>query len=485
LAELLAGSPHHFAHQEVSGPFSEPLDPYTVVVLDAAAAAQGAVTRQAMLDYVIQGGALLFLGGWSEHGHDRSLGAWLSPLGIHVDTAIRVDGCYAALGEDAITQYWRDFTVERGCAIGTEADGGAAFLARAYGWGRLALLAGPTPLESKALAGEAEQRFASELFEWLARAGVEIRDSDGDGLPDNIEDANGNGVLDSGETDPLNPDTDGDGLPDGMEDTNRNGIPDDGETDPRNPDSNFDGVFDGADPSACPAYGTPIITGVTPQTRAEGGEQVLVTGNHFSPECGFWFGDRQAPWARIVNEGQAWVTTPDFGTDEGAEVPVRVLCGSTREGTLPGGYQYAPRTRVRVRLLPVGTPASGPAEASGELALNLDIPEGVTLGRVVVLVKAEPAAGFVWDAPRLGAAAEQSKHVVAEHLIPEGTVVALLDPTGPARSASGEWLRLSWRRTRPDGAPAAPVHVTIPACLIHTTRGARLAVDAGTVAIGE
>jgi hypothetical protein len=40
-------------------------------------------------------------------------------------------------------------------------------------------------------------------------------DSDGDGLDDSVEDANGNGVVDPGETDPNDVDTDGDGLVDG------------------------------------------------------------------------------------------------------------------------------------------------------------------------------------------------------------------------------------------------------------------------------
>jgi|GEM_PF-1031948 len=42
-------------------------------------------------------------------------------------------------------------------------------------------------------------------------------DDDNDGLTDLIEDANGNGVIDTGETDPLNSDTDGDGFTDGEE----------------------------------------------------------------------------------------------------------------------------------------------------------------------------------------------------------------------------------------------------------------------------
>lgn len=74
-------------------------------------------------------------------------------------------------------------------------------------------------------------------------------DTDADGLPDTLEDSNGNGSLDPGETDPLNPDSDTDGLPDGLEDRNVNGIVDPGETDPSNPDSDMDGLSDGAEDS--------------------------------------------------------------------------------------------------------------------------------------------------------------------------------------------------------------------------------------------
>lgn len=42
-------------------------------------------------------------------------------------------------------------------------------------------------------------------------------DDDNDGLSDNQEDINTNGIVDAGETDPLNPDTDGDGINDGDE----------------------------------------------------------------------------------------------------------------------------------------------------------------------------------------------------------------------------------------------------------------------------
>jgi len=72
-------------------------------------------------------------------------------------------------------------------------------------------------------------------------------DSDGDGLADYLEDANGNGVVDVGETDPNNPDTDNDGLADGVEDANQNGYFDVGETNPLSADSDGDGLIDGVE----------------------------------------------------------------------------------------------------------------------------------------------------------------------------------------------------------------------------------------------
>ncbi|WP_082282730.1 Ig-like domain-containing protein [Myxococcus hansupus] len=63
-------------------------------------------------------------------------------------------------------------------------------------------------------------------------------DTDGDGLPDGIE------VLVAG-TDPLDDDTDDDGILDGNEDANHNGIVDEGETDPKNWDTDGDLLSDG------------------------------------------------------------------------------------------------------------------------------------------------------------------------------------------------------------------------------------------------
>jgi hypothetical protein len=67
----------------------------------------------------------------------------------------------------------------------------------------------------------------------------EAQDSDGDGLPNSIEN--------SWCTDQFDADSDDDGIPDGEEDTNHNGVVDEGETDPCNADTDGDGIQDGTE----------------------------------------------------------------------------------------------------------------------------------------------------------------------------------------------------------------------------------------------
>jgi hypothetical protein len=94
---------------------------------------------------------------------------------------------------------------------------------------------------------------------WHAVMTVTDADSDDDGIPDVVEDANQNGVVDPGETDPFNPDTDGDGIQDGTEQAYTLGdIGPDTDTalfqpdldpatttDPLNPDTDDDSLSDG------------------------------------------------------------------------------------------------------------------------------------------------------------------------------------------------------------------------------------------------
>ncbi len=92
-------------------------------------------------------------------------------------------------------------------------------------------------------------------------------DTDGDGLTDAMEDANGNNIFDPGETDPFNADTDGGGESDGAEVAGKrnplektddmtydadgdgwvNGIEIARRTDPNNSDTDSDGILDPVD----------------------------------------------------------------------------------------------------------------------------------------------------------------------------------------------------------------------------------------------
>ncbi len=93
-------------------------------------------------------------------------------------------------------------------------------------------------------------------------------DTDNDGLPDGIEDANHDGVIDSGETNPLDADSDDDGLSDGAEDANHNGVVDSGETNPLDADSDNDGLQDGTELGVSTPIAGGTSSGTTPVSFA-------------------------------------------------------------------------------------------------------------------------------------------------------------------------------------------------------------------------
>jgi hypothetical protein len=470
LAELLSAAPHHFAHAEARGPVSAPLAPYTIVVLTAEAAAQGALTRQAVLDYVAGGGALLFLGAHLGDSPAPGLLHWLAPLDIQIDTSVRVSGRYAGAGADYLLRHWKDFEIRDGCAIraapgntltpGGREGGGAVFVVREYGYGRVALLAGATPLQSAAVSRPQERRYARDLFRWLDRAGIAVQDLDGDGLPDALEDRNNNGRLDPGETDFLHPDTDRDGIPDGMEDRNRNGEVDDGETDPRSGDSNSNGVPDGADPQPYAAFGAPLIATVTlpgggaAEGPAEGGTLVYLTGRNFAPDAEFWFGGERAAWQVVLDATQALARTPGIAEDAGGSVTVAVMLPSGLRRELPAGFLYTPRSTARLALAPAPNIHADTTEVRGTLELRLTAPANA--GRIAMLLAAEPGTGFRWTGAEPGAMAAEGAGGWSHRVDPAGQLFFALRVAEGADATAGPLARLHWTVAAKDWVEPGP-----------------------------
>lgn len=264
LADLLAAPPHHFSHRQATGPITDSLTPFTIVVLDSRAVATGTVTRQAVLDFVSGGGALLYLPRRdSADGND--IARWFVPAGLLIDQPQASPDRFIRATDTSLTRNVGEWPSPDASGLIVDPawkvlmaspDGRyAGFAIREYGSGRIAALGTTRPLESDRLNTAPDRWFADALFSWLGDSGVDFQDLDDDGLADDQEDRDGDGAVGPGETDRLNPDSDGDGVPDGAEDQNRNGSVDPGETDPLNPDTDGDGTFDGADMSP---------TGITP-----------------------------------------------------------------------------------------------------------------------------------------------------------------------------------------------------------------------------
>ena len=95
----------------------------------------------------------------------------------------------------------------------------------------------PHPPGGTEITVSLESNYGDAAYTFIAPG---IPDSDGDGLYDNEEDANANGLADPGETDPNNADSDGDGVND-YDEIHLYG------TDPTEPDSDDDGSDDGTE----------------------------------------------------------------------------------------------------------------------------------------------------------------------------------------------------------------------------------------------
>jgi uncharacterized repeat protein (TIGR01451 family) len=139
-------------------------------------------------------------------------------------------------------------------------------------------------------------------------------DTDDGGIKDGAEDVDHDGVIDGGEGDPNDPaddddldDTDGDGLPDDLED--------DLGTDPTDADSDDDGVIDGQEPNfTLDSDGDGLINPLDPDSDDDGlfdGTEVGVTSPH---------ADTDVAAGHFIPDGDAGDTTTgplDPDTDDG------------------------------------------------------------------------------------------------------------------------------------------------------------------------
>lgn len=410
VAGLLSSPPRYFAHAESAGRFQGSLNGYSVVVLTAEAARQGAITRPMLLDYVLNGGALFFLGSCLPDSGPAGYVQWLNPMDIEINLAKNVSGRFSRTSEHWLTRHWNDFEVTDGCGIHTgvehmplvptaEDPREAVFVAANYGRGRFAALAAATPLENNALASEENREFAADLFEWLAAAGKDsaFQDMDGDNSPDETEDKNQNGVVDPGETDYLVPDTDGDGIPDGDEDANGNGRVDDTETSPLVADTDGDGILDGADYTPLPPIGAPFISAVTPAAGpAEGGTLVMLTGRNFTPDSAVSFGGRASPNVRLSDTGSLLAEAPPQG-EVGPTVDVRVYSPASQEGYLmPEGYCYTERSRIAIVYQTLAAVKKQNDIYEGTLTLAVRNPDHAAVNRLVLILAPEKPGSIEW-----------------------------------------------------------------------------------------
>ena len=501
VGDVLAAPPLHFAHREAAAPYLESLESYAVVVLNPEAALQGALTRQALLDYVLEGGSLLFLGQYVPEQNGASLEQWLSPIHIRIDTNTRVDGVFPIKSQHPLCRALGSLPIANGCAVQTDLATSilapaprdatqALLLARTYGRGRIAVLASATPLETSAMASQSNNRFAADLFRWLAQAGTygEEQDLDGDGLPDSVEDRNGNGIVDPGETDFLNPDTDGDGIPDGMEDSNRNGTVDDGETSPLNPDSNGNGIWDGADLMPLPPPGAPSVASVNPaQGPAEGGGLALVSGQHFASDAIVWFGDRQAPQIRVLRSTDAIVEVPPCSLGPEGDTPVRITnTSSGLYGVLPSGYHYGPRSVVGMALHMLRAELTQQKIYEGAVSIRVDPPPGIAVEQVVLLLRATPHDGFQWGTfAAMPPGGNTRWQVVCRQTHSGDLLIAVLRGKSGA-AVSGEIGPIPWEFTpSPERDESLALSIEQPRALAHNGQPFEVLIQNATEILGS
>ncbi len=254
-ASFLRAAPRYYSVSVKTNPDPESLSGYDVLLVSLDAVINGRIPRTYLERFAADGGGLLLFASSLLTQRVSDADEWLAPFRIRVRPLLESLGSFE--GECAWCGVWTRAGLGEGILATVELPGEVLFgpgpasregpLIRApFGLGRL-VFAGSDGLLNASETNFEIRNALLDAIHWLARTRAEVEDRDGDRLADVVEDRNGNGQVDSGETDPQNPDCDGDMLSDGHEDSNGNGRVDPGETDPLDPDTDRDRISDGAD----------------------------------------------------------------------------------------------------------------------------------------------------------------------------------------------------------------------------------------------
>jgi len=456
ISHALSGAPMHFTHDDSQS--SVPLDSHgaTIVVMDESAAAQSLVTRRTITEFVRAGGSVLFIRAATPTALARPTEDWLRPFGVTL-TAENTTRPRASVHVDhALARWWQPtwknltgptFSVQSATKVLAASESVPANIFAStghYGLGRIAVLSSAAPLFD---SGIGNRRFAFALFFWLARATLSDDasqlDSDGDALPDWLEDRNRNTLHGPHETDINNPDTDGDGIPDGGEDINLNGKLDAGETSPLSPDTDGDGIRDGADATPIPPFDAPLIATVFPNAApAHGGRTIVIQGRNLRASQRVWFGDRLAANVRSVDANAMSVVVPPAPThSESPTITIRVEDPATGlEHVAANAFTYSDPAHVTLSLHPVPE-AVGPD--LGVLSLRISARTKVAIGRVALTLTASPPGSVTWGTLEAGVAAAPYGRAVTGSTGPDGSLsIAIGAPRNAQRM--GEFVTIPW-----------------------------------------
>lgn len=368
LINHLSRYPNMFRHDELASSRMIDLSQFTGLVFTSALASHGILTRQEILDYLTHGGTIYYLATAHDREGDIGQPRWLEAVGLRADASTPISGTFNSPASIGMLRHADEIEFKRGTRLAAvdprvrliplaQDDSGAVIATGTYGLGRVIALASSTPLENQALREPRGQRFVEELFASMRDFHATRDDADNDGIPDDIEDRNGNGIQDPGETNHLNPDSDGDGIIDGLEDFNRNGFVDELETQTLLADTDSDGIPDPADPQPIPPTGTPYIASIEPDTMpAEASRSVLITGRNFAPDSEVWFGPVQAPGFRVLSPAQLEAVVPPQLNETPDMVTVRIVnSGTENAAEIGNAFTYAKPTPAKITLRSLNT----------------------------------------------------------------------------------------------------------------------------------